>query len=40
MDRTAAAAPALVSADGKTGLIVAGITGGDSAAQAHARELS
>ena len=36
----AAAAPALVSADGKTGLIVAGITGGDSAAQAHAKELS
>ena len=36
----AAAAPALVSEDGKTGLIVAGLTGGESGAQAHARELS
>ncbi|KUI06710.1 hypothetical protein AU191_24190 [Mycolicibacterium acapulense] len=34
------AAPALVSEDGKTGLIVAGITGGESAAQKHAKELS
>lgn len=34
------AAPALISADGKTGLIVAGITGGESGAQKHAKELS
>ncbi len=34
------AAPALVSADGKTGLIVAGITGGESGAQKHAKELT
>ncbi|KUI10217.1 hypothetical protein AU190_18800 [Mycolicibacterium acapulense] len=34
------AAPALVSEDGKTGLIVAGITGGESAAQKHAKALS
>ena len=31
------AAPALISKDGKTGLIVAGITGGESDAQKHAR---
>ena len=34
------AAPALVSKDGKTGLIVAGITGGESDAQKHAKELT
>jgi RND superfamily putative drug exporter len=34
------AAPALVSKDGKTGLIVAGITGGESGAQNHAKELT
>lgn len=34
------AAPALISEDGKTGLIVAGITGGESGAQAHAKELT
>ncbi|OBB75718.1 MMPL family transporter [Mycobacterium sp. 852014-52144_SCH5372336] len=34
------AAPSLISEDGKTGLIVAGITGGESAAQKHAKELS
>ena len=31
------AAPALISKDGKTGLIVAGITGGESGAQKHAK---
>jgi len=34
------AAPALISKDGKTGLIVAGITGGESDAQKHAEELT
>ena len=34
------AAPALVSKDGKTGLIVAGITGGESDAQKYAKELT
>ncbi len=34
------AASALISKDGKTGLIVAGITGGESGAQKHAKELS
>jgi RND superfamily putative drug exporter len=34
------AAPALISKDGKTGLIVAGITGGESEAQKHAKELT
>ncbi|MCV7280300.1 MMPL family transporter [Mycolicibacterium flavescens] len=34
------AAPAMISEDGKTGLIVAGITGGESGAQAHAKELT
>ncbi|MBP1816720.1 MMPL family transporter [Mycobacterium sp. OAE908] len=34
------AAPALMSKDGKTGLIVAGITGGESGAQQHAKELT
>ncbi|KUI45787.1 hypothetical protein AU198_10100 [Mycobacterium sp. GA-1199] len=34
------AAPALISEDGKTGLIVAGITGGESGAQTHAKELT
>ena len=34
------AAPALVSKDGKTGLIVAGITGGETAAQKHTKELT
>jgi len=34
------AAPALISKDGKTGLIVAGITGGESGAQKHAKELT
>lgn len=34
------AAPALVSRDGKTGLIVAGITGGESDAQKYAKELT
>jgi RND superfamily putative drug exporter len=36
----APAAPALISKDGKTGLIVAGITGGESEAQKHAKELT
>jgi RND superfamily putative drug exporter len=35
-----AAAQALVSKDAKTGLIVAGITGGESGAQQHAKELA
>jgi len=30
----------LISKDGKTGLIVAGITGGESGAQKHAKELT
>jgi RND superfamily putative drug exporter len=34
------AAPALLSKDGKTSLIVAGITGGESEAQKHAKELT
>ena len=34
------AAPALVSKDGKTGLIVAGITGGESEAQKYTKELT
>ena len=34
------AAPALVSKDGKTGLIVAGITGGENDAQKYAKELT
>ncbi|MGV9799429.1 MMPL family transporter [Mycobacterium sp. NPDC003449] len=34
------AASALISEDGKTGLIVAGITGGESGAQKHAKELT
>src|SRR3954470_13768020 len=34
------AASALISKDGKTGLIVAGITGGESEAQKHAKELT
>ena len=34
------AAPALISKDGKTGLIVAGITGGESGAQKHAKALA
>jgi RND superfamily putative drug exporter len=33
------AAPALFSVDGKTGLIIAGITGGESGAQKHAKTL-
>src|SRR6185369_6981890 len=33
------AAPALVSKDGRTGLIVAGITGGETGAQRHAKAL-
>ena len=36
----ASAAPALISKDGKTGLIVAGITGGESGAQQHAKDLA
>ena len=36
----AASAPALISKDGKTGLIVAGITGGESGAQKHAKKLT
>jgi len=36
----ATAAPALMSKDGKTGLIVAGVTGGESEAQKHAKELT
>ena len=36
----APAAPALISKDGKTGLIVAGITGGESGAQKHAKDLT
>ena len=35
-----AAALALISKDGKTGLIVAGITGGESGAQKHAKALA
>ena len=35
-----AAAPELLSKDGKTGLIVAGITGGESDAQKYAKELT
>lgn len=35
-----AAAPALVSEDGTTGLIVAGITGGETGAQKHAKSLA
>jgi putative drug exporter of the RND superfamily len=34
------AAPALVSEDGRTGLIVAGITGGESGAQKHAKAIT
>ncbi|MBV5245986.1 MMPL family transporter [Mycolicibacterium sp. PAM1] len=34
------AAPALISEDGRTGLIVAGITGGESGAQKHAKALT
>lgn len=34
------ATPALISKDGKTGLIVAGITGGESGAQKHTKELT
>jgi putative drug exporter of the RND superfamily len=34
------AAPALISKDGKTGLIVAGITGGESGAPKHAKTLA
>ncbi|MGV0849648.1 MMPL family transporter [Mycolicibacterium phlei] len=34
------AVPALISSDGKTGLIVAGIAGGETGAQAHAKELT
>jgi RND superfamily putative drug exporter len=33
-------APTLISKDGKTGLIIAGITGGESGAQKHAKQLS
>ncbi len=36
----ATATPALISKDGKTGLIVAGITGGESDAQKYTKELS
>jgi RND superfamily putative drug exporter len=36
----APAVPALISKDGKTGLIVAGIVGGESGAQKHAKELT
>jgi putative drug exporter of the RND superfamily len=36
----AQAAPALISKDGKTGLIVVGITGGESGAQMHAKTLT
>jgi RND superfamily putative drug exporter len=36
----APAAPALISKDGKTGLIVAGITGGESEAQKHTKTLT
>jgi RND superfamily putative drug exporter len=36
----APAESALISKDGKTGLIVAGITGGESGAQKHAKELT
>ncbi|WP_123025407.1 MMPL family transporter [Mycolicibacterium stellerae] len=36
----APAAPALVSKDGKTGLIVAGVTGGETNAQKYTKELS
>jgi RND superfamily putative drug exporter len=34
------ATPALISRDGKTGLVVAGITGGESGAQKHAKVLT
>ena len=37
---SASAVPALISKDSKTGLIVAGITGGESEAQKHAKELT
>ena len=33
-------APSLISKDGKTGLIVAGITGGENGAQKHAKDLN
>jgi RND superfamily putative drug exporter len=36
----APAAATLISKDGKTGLILAGITGGESGAQKHAKELT
>jgi RND superfamily putative drug exporter len=36
----APAAPALISKDGRTGLIVAGVTGGESGAQKHAKTLT
>jgi len=35
-----AAEPTMISKDGKTGLIVAGITGGESGAQKHAKDLA
>ena len=40
MDSATTVAPALISKDGKTGLIVAGITGGESGAQRHAKALT
>ena len=40
VDVAAIAAHALISKDGKTGLIVAGITGGESEAQKHAKALT
>ena len=39
MDRIAAGRGGLISKDGKTGLIVAGITGGENGAQKHAKAL-
>src|SRR4051794_29656120 len=37
---TPSAAPMLISRDGKTGLIIAGITGGENDAQKHAKALA
>ena len=39
VDRTAATARSMLSEDGRTGLIVAGITGGESGAQKNGRDL-
>ena len=39
-DRVAAGRAALISKDGETGVIVAGITGGESGARKHAETLN